>query len=408
MKKIKIIISMILCFCMLGLCACGGGLKKGEYLFKAIGDPLIEKITEAVPNSIDIFPVGGPVGTTLEDPDLVQSFTDAFTKVKVGEKTEVPNGLATEISFYWDEGDGFSSGACVTVVADSVEVYDDNGELVYYKMEDCEELLSAIEELLREGPKPVEYEELFEYDGFKLSASGLNVQDVKAGMEFDAHNGTGKAYMFSLADVYVNGIGMNCYQGFMLDADTDMGFLVSLPTEAAAAFGIRRISEVRYKIALHEYDPETYEVKDLVYTSEEFTAVPASPAEADTKVSGEHKIADTDRYAAYAVMEDDSAFGSMYDTVFVYFENKSAEPFTVTCTGISCNGGEPAEHAAGDTVYSFSVQPENGCFAQLPLANYHLEGEIAVKDALESLDMQFLIDSENGSDTLNIGLSDLQ
>lgn len=334
------------------LCGCGGS----KLYYKVTDQPLIQNLDKQKPESIDVYSDDKFGSAFIEDSEQINKIVELLKKIEVGEEVDsIPdNGLYLTLNFGYE--------------CDIVEIHGEiislhkNGFGVYHKATNTKELIEYCNSLIDYPVDPFidNYTEVYSKDGITfLQGLPLTELDGNVSVEIEVENNSDKAIEI-VVNPTVNDIAFHGYQRFGVDANSQVGYICTIPSSGLYEFGISKIGgNLVYTIDVYEQDYETHETLGHLFTTDKIVA----------KLSDDYDSNITKQNIIYSKNGLDicaSFLPSIINTNLILYFESTNDLDEINVLSVTLNG----EVQEGYEGYFDIVVDENKKMALIPIYNF--------------------------------------
>lgn len=363
----KLVLSLLVLFCLVGC-----KQKEEIELYKTI-DSFENKTIECV----DMYDDTLGLATSFYDEETINLLTNSFKEIKVVDELKEEFGIPNiTMSFYYPDG----SFTVFCLLEDKASIENSDGSLKYFQVTNYSNIVSDIyNSLCSQYNLNVEYYEIVNDKGIKVSQGEYEEYDGEISIEFEIENATDKPCALIVVPT-INNYPIHSNQEFICIENENVGYFVNIPTKMLKEYGVNNINKLDYVVEIYDYDYEQNSRQDLILTGNGSIVFDESLVE--------------DRLDRNTVYQDDAVTidvkmqeNETNTNLMLYVEGNA----TIGIDRLVING-EDYDIEGYKDIYSFEV--EDCKFALLPLGNYIYDEESAsvTKIEIESLEVKFNID----------------
>ena len=352
MKKI---ITLLALFVLLVGCSSNKGL------MDISSNDKTKDIDNNMPKFVNVYDEETNISYSFSDEETIKEIVDLFKKVTVLKEKEVEFANAFSLTFEYEDGDyeGFY------FYDNTIEVYKDDGSIVYYELSGLDELLTYIKDKLQEtyvddGGSKVIYDE----NGLTISQESCYVENDNYILSIYGNNQTEKD-VYLKVDATVNGFDIHSYQTLGIFAENGMGFDITIPTDMLKEYGINDVGVINYVVNIYEADIENHNIGDLIDKSD-ICEISISDS-VDTDINKGDCLFDENNISVYAKLKD----GSFNTNAYLYIENTNDVDAVISINSVNYNGTSQAYDA--DDSFVVNLKANSNKFVLIPIYNYEYD-----------------------------------
>lgn len=374
-------------FVVVLLVSCSSKSINNTYLYEMAND-------SNTPFDINVYDEETNTSYSFNQEEDVKEIIDLFKNILIKKESDSPSTYCFSITFEYENGeyDGYY------FYDNTIEIYDDNGDIKYYELEGYQELHDLLKEKMESAYLPLNQSEIIiDHEGISVSQESCYKDGDNYILSLYANNHTDKD-IYLKVEATVNDFNIHSYQTMGIFADNSVGYDVAIPTAMLSEYGINNIGKIDYVVYLFEADIENSKKGELLYKSDSINILNNADFDSEAiKDSAAYNDNGINVYVKYSEADINT-------NLYLFIENENNEDVVLSILNANINGEEQSYEI--EDSFKVNLDANSNKFLLLPLYNYIYDetNQSVKKYDINSLTINTDLIKDNGTNNIDIVL----
>lgn len=374
-------------FVVVLLVSCSSKSINNTYLYEMAND-------SNTPFDINVYDEETNTSYSFNQEEDVKEIIDLFKNILIKKESDSPSAYCFSITFEYENGeyDGYY------FYDNTIEIYDDNGDIKYYELEGYQELHDLLKEKMESAYLPLNQSEIIiDHEGISVSQESCYKDGDNYILSLYANNHTDKD-IYLKVEATVNDFNIHSYQTMGIFADNSVGYDVAIPTAMLSEYGINNIGKIDYVVYLFEADIENSKKGELLYKSDSINIL--NNADFDSEVIKDSVAYNDNGINVYVKYSE----ADINTNLYLFIENENNEDVVLSILNANINGEEQSYEI--EDSFKVNLDANSNKFLLLPLYNYIYDetNQSVKKYDINSLTINTDLIKDNGTNNIDIVL----